>query len=116
MERVARQLTFEEFRLVELEVPLNKPESAEGFPFKFEQGRRMVHELGSSTKGSIDPMTQTSTPKSMEEVVTEVMEAVKVVELFQTMVIVSLNMGNLTMEVNTLKNKLAVGEKEKVVL
>jgi hypothetical protein len=36
MERVARQLTFEEFRLVELEVPLNKPESAEGFPFKFE--------------------------------------------------------------------------------
>jgi hypothetical protein len=52
----------------------------------------------------------------MEEVVTEVMEAVKVVELFQTMVIVSLNMGNLTMEVNTLKNKLAVGEKEKVVL
>jgi hypothetical protein len=32
------------------------------------------------------------------------------------MVIVSLNMGNLTLEVNTLKNRLAIGEKEKVVL
>jgi len=57
MERVAKQLTFEEFRSVELELPLNRPKSIEGFPFKFEQGRRMVHELGSSTKGSIDPMT-----------------------------------------------------------
>jgi hypothetical protein len=32
------------------------------------------------------------------------------------MVIVSLNMGNLTIEVNTLKNRLVMGEKEKVVL
>jgi hypothetical protein len=32
------------------------------------------------------------------------------------MVIVNLNMGNLTLEVNNLKNKLATGEKEKVVL
>ncbi len=32
------------------------------------------------------------------------------------MAIVSLNMGNLTLEVNTLKNKLAMGEKEKVML
>jgi hypothetical protein len=32
------------------------------------------------------------------------------------MAIVSLNMGNLTVEVNTLKNKLIMGEKEKEVL
>jgi hypothetical protein len=32
------------------------------------------------------------------------------------MAIVGLNMENLTMEVNTLKNRLAKGEKEKVVL
>ncbi len=32
------------------------------------------------------------------------------------MAIVNLNMGNLTLEVNTLKNKLVTGEKEKVVL
>jgi len=44
------------------------------------------------------------------------MKANKVVELFQTIAIVSLNMGNLTLEVNTLKNRFVTGEKEKVVL
>jgi hypothetical protein len=32
------------------------------------------------------------------------------------MEIVSVNMGNLNMEVNSLKNKLATGEKEKVMV
>ncbi len=32
------------------------------------------------------------------------------------MAIVSLNMGNLTLEVNTIKNKLVVGKKEKAAL
>jgi hypothetical protein len=32
------------------------------------------------------------------------------------MAIVNLNMGNLTLEVNTLKNKLVMGEKEKTML
>ncbi len=76
----------------------------------------MVQELGSSAKGFKDPTTQTSTPKSMEEVAIEVMKADKVAELSQTMAIMSLNMGNLTLEVNTPKNRLAKGEKEKVVL
>jgi hypothetical protein len=62
----------------------------------------MVQELGSYAEGFGDPMTHTSTPKSMEEVVVEVMKANKVVESFQTMAIVNLNMGNLTLEVNTL--------------
>ncbi len=52
----------------------------------------------------------------MEEVVGEVMKEDKAVELFRTMAIVSLNMGNLTLEVNTLKNILVIGEKEKVML
>jgi hypothetical protein len=52
----------------------------------------------------------------VEEVDVEVMKANKVAELFQTMVIVSLNMGNLKLEVNTLKNILATGEKEKAML
>ncbi len=61
-------------------------------------------------------MTQTSTPKSVKEVIVGVMPTQKVVELFQTMAIISFNMGNLNMEVNNLKNKLATWEKEKVVL
>jgi hypothetical protein len=47
----------------------------------------------------------------VEEVAAKVMKANKVVELFQTMAIVSLNMGNLILEVNTLKNKLVKGGK-----
>jgi len=52
----------------------------------------------------------------VDEVITEVMKADNVVELFQTMVIVSLKMGNLILKVNTLKNKLTTWEREKVVL
>jgi uncharacterized membrane protein len=52
----------------------------------------------------------------LEEVAIEVMKADKVAELFQTMTIVNLNMGNLIIEVNTLKKNLVMGEKEKAVL
>jgi len=72
--------------------------------------------MGSFVKGSRDPSTYTSTPKFVEEVAIEIMKVDKVVELFQTMVIVSLKMGNLTLEVNNLKKKLATWEREKVVL
>ncbi len=52
-----------------------------------------MQELGSSKEGFIDPTTQTSTPNFVEEVATKVMKADKVAQLFQTMAIVSLNMG-----------------------
>jgi hypothetical protein len=79
-------------------------------------GRKMVQDLGSSVDGFGDPTTHTSTPKLVEEVATKVMKVNKVTELFRTMVIVSQSMGNLTLEVNTLKYKLVVGEKEKAML
>jgi hypothetical protein len=40
----------------------------------------------------------------MEEVVTKVIQLDNAIELFQTMAIMSLNMGNLTMEGNSVKN------------
>ncbi len=52
----------------------------------------------------------------MEVVGVEVMQVDKAAELFQTMVIVNLNMGNLNLEVISLKNKLAMKEKETIVL
>jgi len=52
----------------------------------------------------------------MDKVVTKVMQANKVTKLFQTMAIVSLNMGNLNLEVSSLKNKLATKKKEKAIL
>ncbi len=44
------------------------------------------------------------------------MQVNKEVELFQTIAIISFNMGNLAVEVNNLKNILATREKEKAVL
>ncbi len=52
----------------------------------------------------LDPTTQTSTPKFVEEVAVKVMKVNKVVDLLQTMAM------------NTLKNRLAIGEKEKAML
>ncbi len=52
----------------------------------------------------------------MEEVVSKVMKLDKAIESFQTMAIVSLNMGKLILKVNILMNILVMGEKEKVVL
>ncbi len=39
--------------------------------------------MGSFVEGFGDPMTQTSTPKSMEEVAIKVMKADKAIQLFQ---------------------------------
>jgi hypothetical protein len=44
------------------------------------------------------------------------MKVYKALKFFQTMVIVSLNMGNLTLKVNIFKNKLVMKEKEKAML
>ncbi len=51
----------------------------------------------------------------MEEVVAQIMKTNKATRLFQTTAIVSLNMGNLTLGINTMKNRLVMGEKEKAV-
>jgi hypothetical protein len=72
--------------------------------------------MGSFVKRSKNPMTQTSTPKSMEEISTKVMRTRKEIELFKIMAIISLNMGNLNMEVNNPKKKLATREKKKAIL
>ncbi len=76
------QPTFEMLIPAELHVPPNRLDTVEGFPFEFEIGRRMVQEPRSSTKGSRNPTTQKSTPKSVEEAATKVMQVDKVIELF----------------------------------
>ncbi len=52
----------------------------------------------------------------MEEVVAKVMQVNITTKLFQTMVNMSLNMGNLNLEVNSLRNILSTEEKEKAKL
>ncbi len=60
-------------------------------------------------------MTWPSTPKSMEDLVVKIMQTQKAAELFQTMGIINLNMGNLNLEVNNMKNILATWEKGKAI-
>jgi hypothetical protein len=48
----------------------------------------------------------------VEELVVEIMQTQKASKLFQIMVIINLNMGNLNLEVNNMKN---IGEKEKTI-
>jgi hypothetical protein len=72
--------------------------------------------MGSSVEERKNPTTQNKYTKFVEEVVVEVMQVNKAIELFHTMAIVSLNMGNLNLEVSSLKNKLATKEKEKEIL
>ncbi len=86
-----------------------------GQPFEFGLGNIIVQELWSFKKGSKNLTTHTSTPKSMEEVVAKEMQANKTTELFQTMAIMSLNMENLNLEVNSLKNRLVIKEKKKAI-
>jgi hypothetical protein len=49
--------------------------------------------MGSFVEGSKTTMTQTNTPKFVEEVAIEVMQTQKVAKLFQTMAIINLDMG-----------------------
>ncbi len=95
------------FKPLEIQVLVSRPRSTEGQPFEFGLGNILAHEWGSSIEWSKNPTTQTNTPKSMEEVVAKVMQVDKLAELFKTMAIVNLNMGNFNLEVNNLKNKLA---------
>ncbi len=104
------QLNFEEFILVQIHVP---PSSLN---LQRDSQLNLNQELGSFSERSTNPTTKTNTPKFVEEVGEKIMKGDKAVELFQTMMIVSLNMENLTLEVNTVKDKLVMGEKEKVVL
>jgi hypothetical protein len=52
----------------------------------------------------------------VDEVVAKVMLGNKVAKLFQIVAIMSLNTGNLNLEVSNLKNKLATKEKGKAIL
>ncbi len=74
MERIKTQPPLAVSRPLELQVPTSKLGSTKGHPFEFGLGSRLVQELGSSGKGSKNPMTQISTPKFVEEVVAKIMQ------------------------------------------
>jgi hypothetical protein len=61
------------FRPPKLHVLTNRPRFAKRQPFEFGLGSQIVQVLGSSREGSKNFTTQTSTPRSVEKVVTEVM-------------------------------------------
>lgn len=96
------------FKPLEIHVPASRLGFAEGQPFEFGLESQIIQELGSK-----NPTTHINTPIFVEEVAAKVMQANKKIKLFQTMVIMSLNMGNLNLEMSSLKNILTTKEKEK---
>ncbi len=111
-----RQPSFAVFKPLDLQVAINRPRFGKGLPFEFGLGSILVQEMRSFVQGSKNPTTQTSTLKFAKQVVAKVMQANKVAKLFQTMAIVSLNMGSLNLEMGSLKNRLVIKETKKAVL
>jgi hypothetical protein len=85
----------------------SRPGYVERHTFEFGLGNILVHELGSYVEGSKNSMTDKYTKVcgwgSYKSNANN-----KAVELFQTVIIVSMNMGNLNLEINILKNRLAI--------
>jgi hypothetical protein len=73
----------------------------------------MKDKVISSSKGFEEETPQNLTPRSMEDLAIEIMEGNKNVKMFQAMAIVNLKMGNLGLEVQSLKTILTTIEGEK---
>jgi hypothetical protein len=73
----------------------------------------MKDKVVSSKEGSRGKTQQIFTPKYVEDIITNVMESNKSTEMFQAMAIVSLNMGNLGLKVESLETKLTMVEGDK---
>lgn len=67
----------------------------------------------SSKNTSKNETLQNFTPKSIEELVEEILGSSKSVEMFQAMATVSLKMGNLGLEVKSFKTRLIIMEEKK---
>ncbi len=67
----------------------------------------------SSKNTSKKETLQNFTPKSIEELVEEILGSSKSVEMFQAMATVSLKMGNLGLEVKSFKTRLIIMEEKK---
>ncbi len=67
----------------------------------------------SSINTSKNETLQNFTPKSIEELVEEILGSSKSVEMFQAMATVSLKMGNLGLEVKSFKTRLIIMEEKK---
>ncbi len=73
-----------------------------------------MHDRGMSLKDvSKEETPHNLTPESMRQMAKEVLEGNKIIEVFQTMAIISLMMGNLGLEMQSLKNRLTIMEGEK---
>jgi hypothetical protein len=94
-------------------LPQSRPRSIEGHALDMDLGLHMRDKGMSSKDTSKEETPHNLTPKYVEELAEEVLGNNKTVEMFQAMAIVSMKMGNLSLEVKSLKNKLTLVEKEK---
>lgn len=108
---VLRQI-FNDFRPLAIVLPHNRPRLVEGQMLDMDMGLQMK-DKGMSSEDVWKEETQHGlTPKFVEKSAKEVLENNKIVEMFQAMATVSMKMGNLGLEVQSLKTRLTVVEGE----
>lgn len=89
------------FRPAAILVPHNRPRLAKRTTLGKIQELQMIERGMSLEKASKEETPQNLTPKFVEDMVVDVMEHNKSVEMFQAMAIVSMKMGNLGLEVQS---------------
>jgi len=96
-------------------VSQNKPRLAKERVSEVGQEWQVWDRVVSSRDESREETSQNFTPKNVQYMADDVLKSNKIVQMFQVMAIINLKMGNLGLEVQTLKTKLGTiveGEKQ----
>jgi hypothetical protein len=96
-------------------VSQNKPRLAKERVLEVGQEWQVWDRVVSSKDESREETSQNFTPKNVQHMANDVLKSNKIVQMFQAMAIINLKMGNLGLEVQTLKTKLGTiveGEKQ----
>jgi hypothetical protein len=109
---VLRQI-FNDFRPLAIVLPHNRPRLVEGKMLDIDMDLQMRDKGMSLEDVSKEETPHDLTPKFVEKLAKEVLGNNKIVEMFQAMAIVSMRMGNLGLEVWSLKTRLTIVEGEK---
>ncbi len=94
-------------------LPQSRPRSTEGHALDMDLGLHMKDKGMSSKDTSKEETPHNLTPKYVKELAKEVLGINKTTKMFQAMAIVGMKMGNLGLEVKSLKTRLSIMEEKK---
>ncbi len=110
---VLTKTSFNDYKPIVILIPHSRIWSREMTILEIGQKLQVWDKVMSSRDRFKEEKPQNLTPKFVEDMVAEVQENNKITQMFKAMAIVNLKMGNLCLEVQSLKTKLTIVEKEK---